>query len=174
MSQQKLTIGQAIDQVTAALAPFEEHEQNTVLTTVCALLKIPRQGLESTNAVATVDDGKMNSATDRPEANANEYPSAKVAQVDIKSLRKQKEPASAREMACLVAYYLLETEGRETINKADIEKYFKQAGFKLPTALEQVLPDSKKSGYFESVSRGEYKLSRVGYNQVVHNMGNQE
>ena len=93
---------------------------------------------------------------------------------DIKSLKNQKEPSSAREMACLVAYYLSElapsSDRKQTVNTGDIEKYFKQAGYKLPGAMEQILPDSKKSGFFDTESRGEYKLTRVGYNQVVHNM----
>jgi hypothetical protein len=33
-----------------------------------------------------------------------------------------------------------------------------------------LLPDSKKAGYFEASSRGEYRLTTVGYNLVVHNL----
>ena len=77
-------------------------------------------------------------------------------------------------MACVVAYYLQElapeAERKETTSTADLEKYFKQAGFQLPRAMEQVLRDAKSSGYFESASRGEYKLNAVGYNLVAHNL----
>lgn len=77
-------------------------------------------------------------------------------------------------MACIVAFYLLDhapdAEKKQTITSADLEKYFKQAGYKLPKKLEQLLIDCKGSGYFEAVSRGEYKLTRVGYNLVTHSM----
>jgi hypothetical protein len=77
-------------------------------------------------------------------------------------------------MACLVAYYLQELapdeEQKQTVSTQDIEKYFKQAGFKLPKALEQILRDAKSSGYFESAGRGEYKLNAVGYNLVAHSL----
>jgi hypothetical protein len=36
--------------------------------------------------------------------------------------------------------------------------------------MAQVLIDAKASGYFESASRGEYKLNAVGYNLVAHNL----
>jgi len=77
-------------------------------------------------------------------------------------------------MACLVAYYLQEhapdAERKQAITTADIDKYFKQAGFKLPQRSPQLLPDTKSAGYFDSVGRGEYKLNAVGYNLVVHNL----
>ena len=77
-------------------------------------------------------------------------------------------------MACVVAYYLQELaadgERKETISTQDLEKYFKQAGFKLPKVLEQVLSDAKASGYFESAGRGEYRLNAVGYNLVAHSL----
>ena len=94
--------------------------------------------------------------------------------LDIRTLREQKKPDSARQMACIVAYYLLEhapeSDKKHTITTGDIEQYFKQAGYKLPTKLEQLLIDCKGAGYFEAVARGEYKLTRVGYNLVTHSM----
>ncbi|PPD29018.1 MAG: hypothetical protein CTY20_07890 [Hyphomicrobium sp.] len=170
MSAQKPTVGQAIDQIATALAGFEGHEQTTILTTVCSLLKIawPTSGPHNRSQEAPVV-----SHASAPTASSS-YPAG----MDIKSLKIAKEPSSAREMACLVAYYLSDLappdERKQTISKADIEKYFKQAGYPLPTAMEQVLPDSKKSGYFDSSTRGEYKLTRVGHNQVVHNMGKKD
>lgn len=77
-------------------------------------------------------------------------------------------------MACLVAYYLQEVapegERKDFINSADLEKYFKQANFKLPQRVQQVLPEAKSSGYFDSAGRGEYKLNAVGYNLVAHSL----
>lgn len=166
------TVGQAIDQVTAALAHFEAHEQSTILATVCSLLKIAAPQVANAHAAqleALHSPGAPQGALHPPAATH-----AIMSGMDIKSLRIAKEPSSAREMACLVAYYLTELappgERKQTISTSDIEKYFKQAGYKLPSALEQVLSDSKKSGYFETLSRGEYKLTRVGHNQVAHNM----
>ena len=77
-------------------------------------------------------------------------------------------------MACVVAFYLQElapeADRKEIINTSDLEKYFKQAGFKLPTKLPQVLVDAKGAGYFDVASRGEYKLNAVGYNLVAHSL----
>ena len=49
-----------------------------------------------------------------------------------RSLKEQKNPSSAREMACIVAYYLEHYapvgERKNSISAEDITKYFKQAG----------------------------------------------
>ena len=77
-------------------------------------------------------------------------------------------------MACVVGYYLAEladkSERKEAITKTDLEKYFKQAGYPLPETIKQVLPDSKRSGYFDSASRGSYNLNAVGHNLVAHKL----
>ena len=79
-------------------------------------------------------------------------------------------------MACLVGFYLQELapegERKETITTPDLEKYFKQAGFRLPADIGQILKDAKAAGYFDAPARGEYKLNAVGYNLVAHNMPN--
>lgn len=173
MTAQKMTVGQAIDQIAAALSGFEGHQQTTILATVCSLLKIASPNSAAQTHAPPVPEASRIAAVQPPIA-----PLTSSSGMDIKSLKIAKEPSSAREMACLVAYYLAELappeERKSTVNTPDIEKYFKQAGFKLPSALEQVLPDSKKSGYFDTEARGEYKLTRVGHNQVVHNMGKKD
>lgn len=77
-------------------------------------------------------------------------------------------------MAAVVAYYLKELapegERRETIKTEDLEKYFKQARYELPKEIDQVLGASKRAGYLEAASRGEYRLTRVGYNLVTHRL----
>ena len=77
-------------------------------------------------------------------------------------------------MACVVAYYLAELapsdERKDTVRVADLEKYFKQANYKLPEKMEQLPIDAKRAGYLENVGRGEYKLTRVGYNLVTQSM----
>src|SRR5688500_17388337 len=58
----------------------------------------------------------------------------------IRDLKEEKRPESANQMAALVAYYLSEVvddDHKEAINTADLEKYFKQSGFKLPKSLPQ-------------------------------------
>ena len=94
--------------------------------------------------------------------------------MDFKTFKELKNPSSARQMACVVAYYLAEiaTDGerKQVITTDDIEKYFKQGRFALPTKLEQLLIDCRGAGYFENSARGEYKLTRVGHNLVAHQL----
>ena len=78
-------------------------------------------------------------------------------------------------MACVVAYYIQElapiSDRKNTVKTEDLVKYFKQAKFKLPKSINQLLHDSKSAGYFDSTqARGEYCLNAVGYNLVVHNL----
>jgi hypothetical protein len=90
----------------------------------------------------------------------------------IRDLKDQKQPDSSNQMAALVAYYLSEVasepERQESINTSDLEKYFKQAGFRLPKRMPQVLPNAAAAGYLDSAGSGHYKLNPVGYNLVVH------
>jgi len=94
--------------------------------------------------------------------------------VDIRSLKEQKNPSTDIEMATLVAYYVRhaapEGERKEEIGTEDIEKYFIQAGYPLPSKKQFTLVNAKKSGYLESTTRGKYKLNSVGHNLVAHNM----
>jgi len=176
MSDAKLSVGEAIDRIAEALESFDAHQQNTILSTVCALLKIPLPG-SAVGGPASSTPPKVSKHSEvshrSPTASHGVEPG-----IDIKSLKEQKQPRSAREMACLVGYYLTElapeSERKSAIAAADIDKYFKQAGYRSPGALVQVLPDAKKGGYFDSEARGEYKLNRVGYNAVVHSMPKRE
>lgn len=92
----------------------------------------------------------------------------------IRQLKDLKKPKTAIEMAALVAYFLSDlspqAERKETVTTKDIETYFKIAGYRLPTALQQLLGNAKNAGYFDLVGTGEYKLNAVGYNLVVHNL----
>jgi hypothetical protein len=92
----------------------------------------------------------------------------------IRDLKDDKQPGSSNQMAALVAYYLSEVAGeserKESINTSDLEKYFKQAGFRLPKRMPQVLPNAAAAGYLDSAGSGYYKLNPVGYNLVVHAM----
>ena len=166
MTDAKLTVGSAIDLISNALETFEARERSTIVATVCTLLNITLPGAGA--PAPRTGTGQAAEQSKVPQQSSLEPG------IDIKTLKNKKLPATAREMACVVAYYLSEVEQQPTVTAADIEKYFKQAGFKLPSALEQILPDAKKAGYFELESRGVYKLNRVGYNAVVHNMPKRE
>jgi len=97
--------------------------------------------------------------------------------LDIRTLKIQKDPKSGIQMAVLVAYYLQEVasiaDRKEAIDTRDIEKYFKQAPYKLPTGKNgaaDVLNNAKKAGYLEATGRGTYKLNPVGYNLIAHGL----
>lgn len=108
-----------------------------------------------------------------PRATAADQPIAPGPQ-DIRSLKDRKQPRTASEMAALVAYYLLEAapmgERSNTVSAATLDRYFKQARYPLPKAIQMTLPQAASAGYFDQVSRGEYKLNPVGYNLVVHGL----
>src|SRR5436309_6984343 len=63
---------------------------------------------------------------------------------DIRSLKEDKAPQSASEMAALVAFYLSELaaqdERSDTVNADAIRRYFKMASYRLPKLLKNVLP----------------------------------
>lgn len=106
----------------------------------------------------------------QPSAGVGEIASRPI--TDIRSLTAEKQPRSANEMTALVAYYVSEmapeNDRSDTVSADVIRKYFKMAGFPLPTALRSVLPNAAAAGYMESVGQGEYRLNPVGYNLVVH------
>ena len=101
-------------------------------------------------------------------------PAVDTRHTDVRSLRESKEPRTAVEMAAIVAYYLNdiapEGEHSQTVGTADLDKYFKQAGYRLPKAQNMTLINATAAGYFDRVGQGQYKLNPVGYNLVVHNL----
>lgn len=167
----KLTLGQAIDQVEKALASFDGPDQQTILMAVCSHLKIT---LPTALAPAARPDGLASvHAAQAPQAPATPLRGFDAG-IDIKTFKNQKQPTSAAQMACLVAYYLTELapegERKQTVTVSDLEKYFKQGSYPLPKTMDQLLVDGKKAGYFDSKARGEYALTRVGHNLVAHQM----
>jgi hypothetical protein len=172
MTETKVSLGQSIDQIIEALQGLDQDARLTAISAVCKHLKINQtMSNEDDDASGNAQNEGNQSGADtthpRPAKSSGK-------QVDIRALKAEKDPDSAKQMACLVAYYLQELapkdECKKTISTQDIEKYFKQANFKLPKKLEQVLVDAKRSGYFESAARGEYKLNAVGYNLVAHGL----
>jgi len=169
MSEKKVTLGQAIDQIIDALNSLEPEARLTAVEAACSHLEIK---------IGSSRMGSPPPATPQPPVLPG-TPPAPVnplsPDMDIRTLKEEKKPKSARQMACIVAYYLLEiapeTERRITVNTQVLEKYFKQAKFKLPRSIGQILPDAKAAGYFEAASgKGEYILNAVGYNLVAHNL----
>jgi hypothetical protein len=197
MTETRLTVGQAIDQIVRVLESFEAHQRVTILSTVCNLLQmqqpsilngsyaapvVPQSPPKPINAEnSSVIDSKnlqtlganKNGVDSLPRKNIVDIKAIK-ASIDIRALRSEKQPATDREMACLAAYYISEcapeSERKDSVTNIDIEKLFKQAGFRLPESVAQLLIDSKRVGYLEATAHGEYKLTRAGYNLVVHNL----
>ena len=115
-------------------------------------------------------------SVDAPVAPRGTSASSRTAPVDIRQLREEKQPRNAVEMAALVAYYLAElaspTEAKLTITTDDLERYFKQARFPLPSGPSRfTLTNAKNAGYLEQVDRGTFSLTPVGYNLVAHVLG---
>jgi hypothetical protein len=181
------TIGQAIDLAMSALATLEKREQQIVISTICSLLDITDSvsgvGLASTHAGVTdgasavpfSTTGSVKHTDSNDNVRKGEHSQADDDRdIDIRTLRNQKQPSSVQQMACIVAYYLQEhapkDERSKEVTTADLERLFKQAGYKLPSRMEQVLVNAKIAGYFESVDRGKYRLTRVGYNLVTHSL----
>jgi nitric oxide reductase activation protein len=172
MAEPKVSLGQAIDQIIGALEGLDQNARLTAISAACKHLKIEQPMSDEDDDAS----GDVQDKGDQSGSNTTRSRTIKQSgkQVDIRALKTEKSPDSAKQMACLVAYYLQELapkdERKQTVSTQDIEKYFKQANFKLPKKLEQVLVDAKRSGYFESAARGEYKLNAVGYNLVVHGL----
>ncbi len=176
MTDKKLTLGQAIDQIIDALDALEQNARQTAIDAACSHLGIqPVVGSPSTLKQPPSGSSKLSKPS---HTTSQPMRGKKTELVDIRTFKEQKQPKSAKQMACVAAYYLKELaadgEKKETLTTQDLEKYFKQAGFKLPKAINQVLLNAKASGYFESTGKGEYKLNAVGYNLVAHSLPKSE
>lgn len=177
MGDSKMTLGQAIDKIVEALEPLDPDARRTAVQAACSHLGVTLGDVGGGNAGRLPQEQAAPPPPQTPSPPAGPATPARPA-TDIRALKEQKQPSSSTQMACIVAYYLQElappAERKDTIRTSDLEKYFKQAGYRLPRVLDQVLIDAKASGYFESVSRGEYRLNTVGYNLVVHNLPKQK
>lgn len=158
----------AIKAVADALSPLSAASRRHVIAYVTEALGVPAMVEVGLTQPVASEPRLAAAAPDMDATGATELP------IDIRSLKEQKEPRSANEMAALVAYYVSELlppdEQRTVITAADIEKYFKQASYRLPGRVAQTLPDAARAGYFDAVDRGQYRLNPVGYNLVAHGM----
>jgi hypothetical protein len=169
----KPSFGEAVDLLLKTLKAFDEKQQRTLLTTVSALMDLkieaPRE-VRLGHGDRTAGAGTPPPSLPPPGGGDRRHEHV----TDVRALKEEKNPKSATQMAAVVAYYLKELapdgERRDTVRTPDLEKYFKEAKYELPKKLEQVLVDSRRAGYFEVVTRGEYKLTRVGYNLVAHRL----
>lgn len=152
---------EAISSIIELLKPLDATERSRVLEYVLRRLDM-----------ATVSAPPIGGTIDQLETSGSAPSRFPIK--DIRSLTAEKQPRSANEMAAVVAYYLAEqapeSERSETINVEAVRRYFKMAGFPLPRVLKNVLTNAYAAGYFDNVSRGEYRLNPVGYNMVVHGL----
>ncbi len=160
---------QAIQNIISALEPLDAGARGRVLDYVFRRLEI---GGPSTGPV-TPSELRKSTGGHVEEAKHKEPPRPEAK--DIRTLKEQKMPRSANQMAALVAYYLGELappgEHKEAIGTADVTRYFKQAGFPLPAAPQVTLGNAQNAGYFDPAGKpGLYKLNPVGYNLVVHGL----
>ncbi|MGH9497533.1 MAG: hypothetical protein ACRD3L_00150 [Terriglobales bacterium] len=158
-----------------------DRELNAIFEIVAALKALTEDEVRSVLEYVLRRFGAMPLPTRSPSSQAPNVPSAPQNTIgsgavqDIRSLREEKSPKSANEMAALVAYYVSElappSERKPEINKTDVERYFKTAGFKLTAHAGQTLVNAKHAGYLDAGSdSGYYKLNPVGYNLIVHRL----
>ena len=160
-NEKKPSLGEAIDKVVEALAGLEPSVAMNAIRAATEHLGL--------RAVEPATDTAVTNA-----AKATKDESAAEAGSDIRTLREAKQPKTAQEMACIVAYYLKlvapKDERKLSIDATDIETYFTQANFEVPKRTAQLLVDAKASGYFDSADKGKYKLNAVGQNLVTHRL----
>jgi hypothetical protein len=156
----------AITTVIAALKPLDAKTRTNVLEFVLKQLDIEL-------AVA----GEIEDPKPKPKVlfDAPTRPAPSGDQVDIRSLGKEKQPKTLNEKVALVAYYVRNLapaeERRDYILSSDIEKYFVEAGFALPTGpVNMALTNAKNAGYLNSIGSGQYRINAVGHNLVAHRL----
>lgn len=159
----------AMSAILAALEELDGESIQRVLDYVLGRLSLNRTSTRSFGTASS--PSAIGGSLVAGPAAADSAPGRRAS---IRDLKEEKRPDSANQMAALVAYYLSElapeVERAEAINTADIEKYFKQAGFRLPKTTRSALPNAAAAGYFDSIGGGRYRLNPVGYNLVVHGL----
>jgi hypothetical protein len=156
---------EAIKTVLQTLTPLSQEVRQSVIDYVLKRLNLAGIGANLTTRGALIERIDASIEAERPRV---EQPT------HIKTLKDEKKPKSAIEMAVLVAYFLSHlaphSDRKDTISTKDIDTYFKIAGYKLPSRPEFTLGNARNAGYLDSAGRGQYKLNPVGYNLAVHSM----
>lgn len=161
----------ALDTVIAVLEPLDDEARARVLD--YAMRRLGMHEVVTSRPLPTASSGPEAGASSPSTVAAG--PTTPTRATDIRSLREQKAPGSAIEMAALVAYYLSDLapddERKQTVTTSDLDRLFKQAGHPLPNRLGNTLPNAAAAGYFDTTAtRGEYKLNPVGYNLVTQTL----
>ncbi len=155
------SLGQAIDAIVDALRELSDADRRCAIRAVCDHLSLPE-----------VPVSQLGGSSDTASFLESKTVTTRV--TDIRTLKDEKQPSTASEMAAVVAYYLQELapveERKSEVDVSDMEVYFKQAGFPLPRVPRVILQNAKAAGYFTSAARGKFRLNPVGYNLVAHNL----
>ncbi len=168
----------AINQIMKALQDLDPGARKRVLDYTLERLGVKSDGFQKSEEV---EDRSREGLVREEKLGAN-APSKSGQTNDIRSLRNEKSPKSAIQMAALVAYYLQELapdgERKDFVEPKDVTKYFKQAQFKLPTGKNgpfNTLSNAKNAGYLDPGRKhGTYKLNPVGFNLIVHGLSSQK
>ena len=163
--------GKAIQDISKILRPLNMVSKKNVMEYVSKSLGF-NENLNHSNSIIP----QKSSIFEFPAPKQSKSPT-KTGQkeiMDIRSLAEQKKPRTATEKIVLVGFYLSEiakgSEKTEQFSSNQIEKYFKQAKFKLPANIFVELNRAKLAGYIENAQRGKYKLNPVGYNLIAYNL----
>lgn len=117
-------------------------------------LSIRRPPVKETTEIEEVEQGK-----------------AEEAKPYIKEFIEEKKPKGALQTAVVLAYYLTKYEGKETFTREDMKKMWTVSGQKPPKNIWQAMIDGKnRYGWYEEVSKGEYKISLHGIYFVEHEL----
>jgi hypothetical protein len=172
-SDKEKAVVEAITALMSALGPLDSEARAHVLEFVVKRLGIKLPG--ETMAAAPVPTGSNPVAAfpvdGAPDATPSTHPPKST---DIRTFAKAKNPKTVNERIAVIAFYLAHeappTERKDRITGDDIELYFVQAGFPLPTSSNMALNNTKNAGYLIAVDRGQYKLNAVGHNLVAHKL----
>jgi hypothetical protein len=167
----------ALNAVVTALKSLRDDARQRVIN--AALMLLGAAPLSTPPVQQTSEQGAGESAASQPAAESLTGSAERPPITDIRSLKDEKKPRTAVEMATLTAYYLSEVAPKEerkaTIESEDIRNYFRLAQFRLPSQPpHQTLKYAKYAGYLDAAGRGSYKLNPVGYNLVVHGLPSKE
>jgi hypothetical protein len=162
----------AIGALIAALKPLDAKTRNNVLDYVIKQLAI-ELGQSSSTVVSGASPALLE--FDRALSSQPESTRPAMTQTDIRTFAEEKQPKTVNEKVALVAYYIRNMapldERRDNIVSADIERYFVEAGFALPSAPPNMtLTNAKNAGYLNSAGPGQYRINAVGHNVVAHRL----
>jgi hypothetical protein len=166
--QTQKTLGSAIDAIVAALEPLDVRSRETAVKAACQQLEIRLFDSPSSAAATQLPQERAAIGMGPPQHETTSPP------VDIRTFAQEKNPRTTIERIVVVAYYLSEIAGsderKNEIDKNDLQKYFKQAGFPLPRRPEQALVNARHAGYLEPLGEGKYRLNPVGHNLAAHGL----